>query len=86
MARRIVAAAAWLALSVVAWVKRDDFKPASDENVAVMAALLAAIVVPIFLAIGALLGRARAAGVIGIVLVLTFMVYFLIVVEFFSPI
>jgi hypothetical protein len=65
MLGRVAIATACMGFSSVAWALKDSFKPASDQSLTVMIAILACIGIPPVVAIGALFGRARWAAVIG---------------------
>jgi hypothetical protein len=65
MLGRTAVATACIGFSWVAWTLKDSFKPASDQSLTVMIAIMACIGIPPFVAIGALFGRARWGAVIG---------------------
>jgi hypothetical protein len=60
-------AISWAAFGIVAWIKKDDFKPASD-HISLALAIMMCQVVPFFAAIGALLGQTWRWTLVGLAL------------------
>ena len=66
MVYRVLMALFWIGFACVAWAFKDSFKPASDQHIAIGFAIVGCFVVPPFIAIGTLFGRARLAALIGL--------------------
>jgi hypothetical protein len=65
--RQLLLAMSWTALEILAWIKKDDFKPASDQHINIALAIMMCQVVPFFTAIGVLMGQTWRWTVIGLV-------------------
>ena len=83
---RIAIALSCLALSGLAFMLIDSFKPASDENVLVAILIGACICVPPFVALGVLCGRVRLLLIVGLALFGALVAYLLILLTYFVPI